>query len=281
VRVQINAPESYLKNPTPGATLVFYALPNGNTIEQTLGKKRGPGDHWQYDIQHVAAQIRFVRHALPNQPVILACLENQLKSWPAWRRQNGDTYIPGILAAVQRSLPGSDLKLVLASHSGGGSLLFGYLNTLDRIPTQVSRLIFLDSNYAYDNSRAHDQKIAAWLKDSPEAVLAVFAYHDSIALLNGTNFVSAAGGTWGRSHAMLDDLGAKFEFQSRTNEGLRVHSSLSGRAIFFLKENPDKKILHTVQVERNGLVHALLLHTPQERKGYEYFGRRAYSELIE
>lgn len=281
VRVQINAPESYLRNPTPGATLVFYALPNGNTIEQTLGKRRGPGDHWQYDIQHVAAQIRFVRHALPEHPVIVACLENQLKSWPAWRRKNGDDYIPELLAAVQRSVPGSNMKVVLASHSGGGSLLFGYLNTQDRIPAQITRLIFLDSNYAYDSSRAHDQKIAAWLKDSSEAVLAVFAYHDSIALLNGTNFVSAAGGTWGRSHAMLEDLGTKFEFQSRTNDLLRVHSSLSGRAVFFLRENPDKKILHTVQVEKNGLIHALLLRTPQEGKGYDYFGPRAYSEWIE
>ncbi len=281
VRVQINAPASYLSEPTPSATLVFYALPNGNSIEQTLGKRRGTNDHWQFDIQHVAAQIRFVRDAIPGQPLILACLENQLKSWPAWRRRNGDSYIPELLMAVQRCLPGTNLQLVLASHSGGGSLLFGYLNTLDRIPAQVTRLVFLDSNYAYDSSRAHDAKIVEWLQESPGANLSVFAYHDSIALLNGTNFVSAAGGTWGRSHAMLSDLEGKFAFHSRTNEGLRVHSSLSGRVNFFLKENPDKKILHTVQVERNGLIHALLLNTPFEGKGYDYFGARAYTKWIE
>src|SRR5262245_24198657 len=38
--------------------LVFFATPNGNTIEQTLGCQAIPGLDWHYDIQHIAAQTR-------------------------------------------------------------------------------------------------------------------------------------------------------------------------------------------------------------------------------
>jgi hypothetical protein len=109
----------------------------------------------------------------------------------------------------------------------------------------------------------------------------VLAYHDSIALLDGKTFVSERGGTWGRSQAMLQDLKAQFSFTSRTNAaGMQSHGALNGRMQFLLRENPEKKILHTVQVERNGLIHAVLMGTTLENQGYEYFGERAYSEWI-
>ena len=49
---------------------------------------------------------------------------------------------------------------------------------------------------------------------------------------------------------------------------------------FILKENPDRKIFHTVQVERNGFIHSILSGTADEGKGYEYFGPRAYAQWI-
>jgi hypothetical protein len=48
-----------------------------------------------------------------------------------------------------------------------------------------------------------------------------------------------------------------------------------------LKENPDHKILHTVQVERNGFIEALLSGTVHEGRGYEYLGERAYTNWIQ
>jgi hypothetical protein len=48
-----------------------------------------------------------------------------------------------------------------------------------------------------------------------------------------------------------------------------------------LKENPERKILHTVQVERNGFIHALVTGTPNENRGYEYYGERAYARWIQ
>jgi hypothetical protein len=110
----------------------------------------------------------------------------------------------------------------------------------------------------------------------------VLAYHDSIALLNGKTFVSERGGTWGRSHAMLADLRREFSFHSRTNNaGLQRHVAADGRIQFLLKENPERKILHTVQVDRNGFILAMLTGTPGENHGYEYFGERAYSQWIQ
>jgi hypothetical protein len=48
-----------------------------------------------------------------------------------------------------------------------------------------------------------------------------------------------------------------------------------------LTENPEKKIYHTMQVERNGFIHSMVTGTPNEGKGYEYFGPRAYSKWIQ
>jgi len=173
----------------------------------------------------------------------------------------------------------SRMEVVLTGHSGGGSWTFGYLNTVADIPQEVERIAFLDSNYAYESGK-HADKLRRWLKQSERHYLCVLAYHDSVALLNGKTFVSEKGGTWGRSHEMLEDLQNQFQFNRKTNGGFRLHTALDGRIQFLLKENPDRKILHTVQVERNGFIHALLCDTPWEGQGYEYFGARAYEKWI-
>ena len=49
----------------------FFALPNGNTTEQTMGKKMQQGDDWHFDIQHIAAQTRFIRQQLKRKDVVL------------------------------------------------------------------------------------------------------------------------------------------------------------------------------------------------------------------
>ena len=126
VRVVINRPEALSSKPV---LLVVYALPNGNTIEQTIGKALGPGDDWHFDIQHIGAQTRFLREKITDRTLVVAYLENDLKSWPAWRRKNGDAGIPAILDAVTDRFPGSRTRIVLNGHSGGGSLIFGYLRS--------------------------------------------------------------------------------------------------------------------------------------------------------
>ena len=169
---------------------------------------------------------------------------------------------------------------MLSGHSGGGSLLFGYLNAVEAIPEKIHRIAFLDSNYAYDSALGHERKLVNWLKASTDNCLCVLAYNDAVALLDGKSFVSAAGGTWGRSHAMLADLEQDFHFSNTTNTEFETSTALNGRIQFLLKTNPERKIFHTVQVERNGFIHASFTGTMHENKGYTYFSDRAYSPFI-
>jgi hypothetical protein len=80
---------------------------------------------------------------------------------------------------------------------------------------------------------------------------------------------------------MLADLSKHFNFKKVQDDSLIVYRSDNKRIQFFFKTNPEKKIFHTVQVERNGFIHSILLGTKRESKKYRYFGERAYSELIE
>lgn len=280
VRILINAPTRESFATSKPVLLVFYALPNGNTIEQTIGKKLQPGDDWHFDIQHIGAQTRWLRSEITNRTIVVAYLEAGMKSWPAWRKKYNDQRIVAILDGVRGIFSAEKTEVVLASHSGGGSLVFGYLNAVEKIPDDVKRIAFLDSNYGYD-SKLHADKIKNWLAAAGENHLCVLAYQDYLGLLNGKSFVSEAGGTWGRSQAMLGDLGAQFQFTSRTNGGLETFSALDGRIEFLLKGNPERKIFHTIQVERNGFIHALVSGTVDESKGYEYFGERAYAKWIQ
>ncbi len=281
VTVHLNAPGVEDFPPDKPVLLVLYALPNGNTTAQTIGRAPRPGDDWRFDAQHIGAQVRFLRALATNHTVVIAYLEANTRSWPAWRHQHGDHAIPDLIARVKRVLPNHQLELVLTGHSGGGSLTFGYLNALDEIPSDVVRIAFLDSTYAFDAARGHATKLARWLDTGDRRCLCVFAYNDAVALLDGKPFVSPEGGTWGRSHAMLAALRASFAISSRTNAaGLHLHSALGGRVQFLLQENPERRILHTVLVERNGLMHALLAGTSDENRGYEYLGERAYTRWI-
>ena len=58
-------------------------------------------------------------------------------------------------------------------------------------------------------------------------------------------------------------------------------TALDGRIKFLLKDNPERKILHTIQVERNGFIEAMVSGTTEEGRGYEYFGERAYTRWIQ
>ena len=278
-RVQVNEGTDFA--PGKPVLLILYALPNGNTIEETVGRGARPGGDWHFGIQQIGAQTRFLRGVITNRAVVVAYLQAENLSWPSWRAKHGDSGIPGILAAVKHIYNAHPMETVLAGHSGGGSLIFGYFNTVEKVPADVRRIAFLDSDYAYDSARGHGDKLAEWLRGPPEHFLCVLAYNDAIARLDGQPFVTLEGGTWGRSHAMLRDLATQFDFTSTTNGvGLERYSALDGRVQFLLHTNPERKILHTVQVQHNGFIQAILAGTAQEGRGYEYFGPEAYTNWI-
>jgi hypothetical protein len=260
------------------SVLVLYALPNGNTTEQTMGKKMKKEDDWHYDIQHIRAQTAFIRPLL-KENFIVAYLENNYKSWPSWKQKhkNFREEILHITDTLLSILPGSKKSLQLNGHSGGGSFIFGYLDARSFLPSYLTRISFLDSNYGYDSS--YLPKLITWLNNNKEATLTVFAYNDSVALFNGKPVVSPHGGTWYKSHSMLKDM-ARFQFVQLRNDSLVVYESANRQVAFHLKTNPARQIFHTHQVERNGFIHSILYRTKNENRHYSYFGPRAYDALI-
>ena len=110
--------------------------------------------------------------------------------------------------------------------------------------------------------------------------MTVVAHHDSIALLHGKTFPSETGGTWGRGHAMLEELGKTLTFVKTTEGPLQQHTALDGRVTFLLVENPGKVVLYTQLVENYGYLRALLTGTPAVAEGYRFFGDPVYRHLI-
>ncbi len=279
----INLPDSlqYLKT-SKKLLLIFYALPNGNSIEWTMGKTMAPGDDWHFDIQHIAAQTRYIRKLMKDRQVVVAYMANELKSWPAWKRQqpNGPAEIKRMVDSIAGIFSQFRTELALNSHSGGGSFLFGYLDAVPAIPNDLSRISFIDSNYGYEDS-LHTQKIAKWLSASRKHHLTVLAYNDSVVIYNGKPLVSPTGGTWYRTQLMQQKLAASFRFTKSVDSSFINYSALLNRIDIHLKTNQEGKIYHTEQVARNGFIHTILSGTRYEKKAeYKYWGERVYGEFI-
>ena len=68
--------------------LILYALPNGNSTVETMGRRMSEGVSWRFDIQNIAAQTRALRARGLTQAVVVY-LEADTKSWPAWRSRMG------------------------------------------------------------------------------------------------------------------------------------------------------------------------------------------------
>ncbi|MCU0377298.1 MAG: hypothetical protein MUC78_03475 [Bacteroidales bacterium] len=279
-RILINAPLTGFGD-DDRVLIVFYALPNGNTIEQTFGKKIKVGDDWHFDIQHIAAQTRFLRNILTDRIVVVAYLENDMKSWPAWKAATPDyrDQVRGIIDEVTEIFSPWRPELVLNGHSGGGRFIFSYLDALDEIPSDVVRIAFLDSNYGYEDT-IYGPKLVKWIKSGNDKYLCTLAYNDSVVVYNGKPLVSPTGGTWYRSKMMLKYFSSEFRFREKELDSLSRFRAERGRIEFNLKPNPEGRIYHTRQVEYNGFIHSMLNGTKYEQKGYRYFGERAYTEMI-
>jgi len=276
----INAPLQFNRK---GKTyVVFFSLPNGNSIEWTKGKKLNSGDDWHFDIQHIAAQTRFVRALDKKNNYIIVYVMAAQKSWPAWKHSTKDSLntIKNIVDDISGIFKNRHPKNILDSHSGGGSFIFGYLDAVKTIPKNIERIAFLDSDYGYEDSM-HTGKLANWLNQNKHHKLIVLAYCDSLVIFNGKPLVSPNGGTWYRSRLMQRQLSNSFHFSTITDTSFIIHTALKERITFILKFNPQGLIYHTVQVERNGFVLSLLSATKfNQQKYFTYFGNRAYENYI-
>lgn len=260
--------------------LVLYALPNGNSIEQTMGKKMQEGDDWHFDIQHIAAQTNFIRDKIKSENIVVVYVENNYKSWPSYKtkHENYHELITALIDTIPKLLLLKKYYYHLNGHSGGGALILAYLQSQERLPSIIHRISFLDSDYNYDST--YTNKFVQWLKRSSSNYLSVFAYNDSVVVYNGKPLVSPHGGTWYRSKWMMKELSQSFNFEQKRNDSVIQYSANHNRVNFFLIDNPNGKIFHTVQVERNGFIHSVLVGTKFENDGYVYWGSKVYGNYI-
>ncbi|GAB1374035.1 hypothetical protein MASR1M46_09160 [Bacteroidales bacterium] len=290
-RVVINFPsEDEYKRERP-VRLIIYALPNGNSIEETEGRSGEllPAD-WRYNIQHIAAQVRFLRVYDNRYNYVVAYLEASQKAWtshavkfndsPALYKLLTDTIAEIVKSSLPAGIFSEKAFVTLASHSGGGRFVLNYIKSVEKIPLIIERISFIDSNYGYEEE-LHADKLFSWLNESKKNHLGVMAYVDTTVILDGKRIVSSRGGTGYRSRKMAEDLqkrGAGL-YERRDTSFLRLFSE-NGQIQFWIKENPQGKIYHTILVERNGLVHQMLFNSKLEERDYVFWGSRCYGEYI-
>jgi len=278
VTLTIDEPEVFtISEPTK---IIIYALPNGNSTAQTFGKELAQGDDWHFDIQHIGAQTQFIRKADSLTNYIVVYAENNLKSWPAWRKKfaNADEQIGSILSDLLAKYKNLQPQIILCGHSGGGSFIFGYINSQTQLPAYISRIGFLDATYGYETDK-HQAKLSTWLKTKNKS-LQVIAYNDSVVVYNGKPLVSAKGGTWYRSKLMAMDLKSSFRLKETDHPDRLIWNDKKHLIEFTLIKNPEAKIFHTVLVEKNGFIDLIFRGTEHQDKKYKFWGDRAYSNFV-
>jgi hypothetical protein len=262
--------------------LIIYALPNGNTTLQTIGRKMRDGLDWHYDIQHIGAQTLALRtRGMPQ--AIVVYLEADKRSWPAWRQSLGypqaNRRIVEIVDQIRYAVGNpDDMRVTLTGHSGGGSFMFGFIEGQDSLPAWLERIAFLDANYNFEWK--HGEKLVKWLRKNPRNTLVVLAYDDRNIMLDGKKVVSDSGGTWRASERMINYLREPFEFKMDTaGEFRRFRAS---QVIALLHPNPENKILHTSMIgDMNGYMHAMLVRRPSYDSGETLLkSSRVYEQWI-
>jgi hypothetical protein len=283
VRYHVNAPLDDAGEPAQGTRLIIYTLPNGNTIEQSLGCRMAEGLDWHYDIQHLAAQVRLLRSLRPQERIVLLCAEAEGLSWPTWRktRPDANTTILQMVDQWRQQFGDDDAKVTLTGHSGGGSFMFGLIEAVDEIPAYIDRIAFLDANYSFD-AALHAAKLERWLEDDDERRLIVLAYDDREITYDGKKVVGPDGGTFRATDRMREALGKTLHLKETINPPFQETTGLDGRIHFYVHSNRQNKILHTALVgDMNGFVHVQTLGTPHTKGWGTFGGPRAYTKWIQ
>lgn len=279
VRVFVNAKRELSSLPR---RLVLFATPNGNTIEQSLGCQANDGVDWHFQIQHVAAQMRRLREIDSDHEWILAIVQAPTMSWPTFRKETPSAAL--IIHKLVQDLK-SDCKaedIVLCCHSGGGAFLWEYIASVDAIPAEICRIVFLDANYSYSDEVGHGDRLLNWLQQSKDRQLIVVAYDDREIELKGNKVVGPNDGTWRATERMLSRFQRDGSLREQEFGPFRHVLLQNEQAQFFVHRNPENKILHTALVgEMNGLLASLTLGSPLEKSWGSLGDPPAYSKWIQ
>ncbi len=283
IKVHINAPSAQTLDWSLPTRVVIYALPNGNTIPQTIGKMKREGVDWHFFIQHIGAQTRLLRSEDTKTNLVVAYVEAEGRSWPSWRRKHEDSgkHILRLISEILKDYPVDKTTFELTAHSGGGSLIFGFINACDSLPEKLNRIAFLDANYGYNHDDGHTEKLVGWLNKSDSHHLVVVAYDDRRIKIEGKLVVGPTGGTYRKTHKMVDDFGGQLTLKQESANIYNRWLGINGRLDIIVVENPEDRILHTVLVERNGFVHALTSGGRWEGRIARFYDEPAYTQWIQ
>ena len=281
VRILEIVPTKWTK---PKRRLIVFATPNGNTLEQSYGAQAQEGRDWHFDIQHIGAQLRYAQAHFDDTDLALVLLQSGQLSWPAFRQttDGADKQIRRLIESLQANLKVDETYLTC--HSGGGSLIWGWMNAYEELPTSVIRIALLDANYSYSDELKHGDKLIKWLRDNATARLLVMAYDDRNVEFQGKKVVSDDGGTYRATERMI----ARFEKNEAGRPGeiaeMQAKAFADGRALMLRHPNPKNVILHTALVgELNGFAFACLWgQLPEGKPSPEALlaGPRCYSQFI-
>lgn len=277
-------------DPTRAIELILYALPNGNSTAETMGRAPRDSAEWRYDIQHIAAQTRLLRaRGLPQAVVVY--LEAAGKSWPEWRRVRGypeaNARIGRMVDRLRQDVLDVDsrrrhtpVRVTLTGHSGGGSFMFGFIEGQEAIPPWVERIAMLDANYNF--AAVHGPPLQAWLNAASSHTLVVLAYDDREIMLDGKKVVSDSGGTWRASQRMIDWFASRRPLRRDMVGDFQHWRDASGQVELWRHPNPANRILHTELVgEMNGYLYAMLTRRPKPMIPLAMPGPpRVYQELV-
>lgn len=282
IKIRINAPSSASFDKSLPTRIVLYALPNGNTTDWTAGKLPASGEDWHYQIQHIAAQTRFIREKDRGHNTITVYVEADTRSWGRWRGMSPDRdeTIRDAVEYICSMFSDYNPTIELNSHSGGGNFIFGYMDAVDEIPAMISHISFIDSNYNWNDDR-YGAKLLKWLGASPANRLFVACYDDANGRLDGKPFISRKGGTWHHTQLMQHYLKKHIKdekWHKTSTDSTICYSAGDGRIQFYMRKNPEHKIYHTVLVERNGFIQSVLSGTAHDGTGYTMMGAHAYDE---
>lgn len=264
--------------------LIVFATPNGNTLEQSYGAQAQEGRDWHFDIQHIGAQFRYAQSHCDEADLALVVVQSGQLSWPAFRQttDGADKQIRRLIESLQANLKADETYLTC--HSGGGSLIWGWMNAHEELPASVTRIALLDANYSYADELHHGDKLLKWLRNNAAARLLVMAYDDRNVEFQGKKVVSDDGGTYRATERMV----ARFEKDEPVQRGaiadLQSDALCDGRALLLRHPNPKKVILHTALVgEFNSFAFACLWGQASEAEAKPealLAGPRCYKQFI-
>ena len=264
--------------------LVVFATPNGNTLEQSYGAQAHEGRDWHFDIQHIGAQLRYAQTHCDDADLALVLLQSGQLSWPAFRQttDGADKQIRRLIESLQTNLKAEETYLTC--HSGGGSLIWGWMNSHEELPASVTRIALLDANYSYSDELKHGDKLIKWLRNNETARLLVMAYDDRNVEFQGKKVVSEDGGTYRATQRMVARFEKDEPVRRETIAEMQSDAFVDGRALMLRHPNPKNVILHTALVgELNGFAFSCLwghAHAGTSKPEALLAGPRCYSQFI-